>query len=64
MNWRFSVCVGAVGFAFVTVPTLGGGNPGRGGHWPVMLAISAAAGAPFGPGMRLLVPREVWRKKR
>ncbi|MDE0208541.1 MAG: hypothetical protein OXJ64_01500 [Boseongicola sp.] len=63
MNWQFSVCVGAFSFALVIVLTLGGWMRGKGGSWPLLLAISAASGALFGPSMRLLVPSEFWRKK-
>ena len=64
MNWQFLVCTGAFSSALVTVLFLGGWIPGQGGSWPPFLAISAAAGASCGTCMRLLVPTEIWRKKR
>lgn len=64
MNWQFSACVGAFGFALVTVLALGGWMPGKGGSWPPMLAVSAAASALLGASMHLLAPREFWRKEK
>ena len=63
MNWLFSLCFGAFSVAVVAVPSYRGWMPGQGGSWPLVLSVSAAAGALFGPSMRLLVPKESWRYK-
>ena len=64
MNWQFFVCIGVFSFALVTVLFHGGWMPARSGSWPLVLAMSAAAGAIFGTYWHLLVPKESWRMKK
>lgn len=52
MNWQSSACVGAFGVVLVTVISNGGWMPGKGGSWPLVLAISMAVGVSFGLCMR------------
>ena len=63
MNWQSSACIGAFGVVLVAMSSNGGWMPGKGGSWPLGLAIGTAAGASFGLCMRR-VPHASWRREK
>ncbi len=54
--WNFALSV-----VPVAVIAYGGWGQGKGGSWPLVLAVSMTAGAQFGLCTRC-VPEEAWRK--